>query len=124
MLQPDGTFSGTTRAGLTGSRHTRAYKVTGKFSGDTVSLTLQDSMCPPRSGTAHPTSQRQLKHSVTGSSQMLDIAKTTKLVDQCWSDEIVPTLVEYIKIPNKSPAFDPDWAAHGYMDEAVVLFER
>ena len=55
---------------------------------------------------------------------MLDIAKTAKLVDQCWSDEIVPTLVEYIKIPNKSPAFDPDWAAHGYMDEAVALFER
>jgi len=52
MLQPDGTFSGTTRAGLTGSRHARAYKVTGKFSGDTVSLTLQDNMCPPRHGTA------------------------------------------------------------------------
>ena len=52
MLQPDGSFSGATRAGLTGSRHARAYKVTGKFSGDTVSLTLQDSMCPPRSGTA------------------------------------------------------------------------
>ena len=55
---------------------------------------------------------------------MLDIAKATNLVDQCWSDEIVPTLVEYIKIPNKSPAFDPDWAAHGYMDDAVALFER
>ena len=55
---------------------------------------------------------------------MLDIAKTTRLVDQYWSDEIVPTLVEYIKIPNKSPAFDPDWAAVGYMDEAVALFER
>jgi len=37
---------------------------------------------------------------------MLDIAKTTKLVDQRWSDEVIPTLVEYIKIPNKSPAFD------------------
>jgi acetylornithine deacetylase/succinyl-diaminopimelate desuccinylase-like protein len=55
---------------------------------------------------------------------MLDIGKAAKLVDQCWSDEIVPALVEYIKIPNKSPAFDPDWAAHGYMDEAVALFER
>jgi hypothetical protein len=51
-LQPDGSFSGTTQAGLTGSRHARAYKVTGKFSGDTVSLTLQDNMCPPRHGTA------------------------------------------------------------------------
>ena len=51
-LQPDGSFSGTTRAGLTGSRHTRAYQVTGEFSGDTVSLTLEDNMCPPRHGTA------------------------------------------------------------------------
>ena len=51
-LQSDGTFSGITRAGMTGSTHTRAYKVTGKFSGDIVSLTLEDNMCPPRRGTA------------------------------------------------------------------------
>ena len=50
VLQADGNFSGTTRAGVTGSRHARAYKVTGKFSGDTVSLTLEDNMCPPRHG--------------------------------------------------------------------------
>ena len=55
---------------------------------------------------------------------MLDIAKAGKFVDQCWGDEVVPTLVEYIKIPNKSPSFDPDWATHGYMDQAVSLFER
>ena len=34
---------------------------------------------------------------------------------------IVPTLVEYIEIPNKSPAFDPDWRKHGHMDKAVEL---
>src|ERR1700735_4425987 len=55
---------------------------------------------------------------------MLDSAKLQKFVDQCWGDEIVPTLVEYIKIPNKSPLFDPDWAAHGHMDAAVAMFER
>src|ERR1700720_595526 len=55
---------------------------------------------------------------------MLDAARTKNLVDQCWGDEIVPTLVEYIKIPTKSPSFDPDWAAHGNMDEAVTLFQR
>jgi hypothetical protein len=54
---------------------------------------------------------------------MLDIEKLGYFVDRCWSDAIVPTLVEYIKIPNKSPSFDPDWAAHGHMDEAVRLFE-
>ena len=37
---------------------------------------------------------------------------------------IVPTLVEYIRIPNKSPSFDPQWVEHGYMDDAVKLFER
>src|SRR5277367_4424034 len=55
---------------------------------------------------------------------MIDVGKVKKHVDQCWGDEIIPTLAEYIKIPNKSPAFDPDWAAHGYMDQAVSLFER
>src|SRR5271167_2499758 len=55
---------------------------------------------------------------------MIDIDKAQKHIDQCWGDEIVPTLAEYIKIPNKSPAFDPDWAAHGYMEAAVSMFER
>ena len=54
---------------------------------------------------------------------MLDVARLGKFVDQCWGDLIVPILVDYIRIPNKSPAFDPDWAAHGYMDDAVRLFE-
>jgi acetylornithine deacetylase/succinyl-diaminopimelate desuccinylase-like protein len=54
---------------------------------------------------------------------MLDGAKLKRFVDQVWGDEIVPTLVEYIKIPNKSPMFDPDWAAHGHMEAAVALFE-
>jgi acetylornithine deacetylase/succinyl-diaminopimelate desuccinylase-like protein len=54
---------------------------------------------------------------------MLDNARLKKSVDRCWGDEIVPTLVEYIKIPNKSPMFDPDWAAHGHMDAAVAMFE-
>ncbi len=40
-----------------------------------------------------------------------------------WDDEIVPQLVEYIRIPNKSPMFDAEWVAHGYMDAAVKLME-
>jgi hypothetical protein len=30
-------------------------------------------------------------------------------------------LIEYIRIPNKSPMFDKDWVAHGHMDAAVEL---
>jgi acetylornithine deacetylase/succinyl-diaminopimelate desuccinylase-like protein len=54
---------------------------------------------------------------------MLDIEKAIEFVDRCWDEAIIPTLVDYIKIPNKSPAFDPEWAAHGHMDRAVALFE-
>src|SRR6266478_1152836 len=52
---------------------------------------------------------------------MLDTTKLGQFVGQVWGDSIVPRLVDYIRIPNKSPAFDPDWAAHGYMDKAVEL---
>ena len=52
VLQPDGSFAGTTRAGLVGSRHARAYRVSGRFSGDTVTLTLEGNLCPARHGTA------------------------------------------------------------------------
>jgi acetylornithine deacetylase/succinyl-diaminopimelate desuccinylase-like protein len=55
---------------------------------------------------------------------MLDSARLQRFIDQCWSDEIVSTLVDYIRIPNKSPMFDPDWVAHGYMEAAVTLFEN
>jgi acetylornithine deacetylase/succinyl-diaminopimelate desuccinylase-like protein len=44
-------------------------------------------------------------------------------VGEKWDDDIVPRLVEYIRIPNKSPMFDADWVAHGYMDAAVKLME-
>lgn len=48
-------------------------------------------------------------------------AQTTSLVDGVWEDQIVPQLVDYIRIPNKSPLFDPEWEEHGYMDQAVDL---
>lgn len=48
--------------------------------------------------------------------------KLTKFADRIWREEIVPTLVEYIAIPNKSPSFEPDWASLGHMDKAVDLF--
>ena len=55
---------------------------------------------------------------------MLDHARLKSFTDNLWDEAITPTLVDYIRIPNKSPAFDPDWQAHGYMDEAVTLLER
>ena len=47
-------------------------------------------------------------------------ASLRAFVDQTWDEAIVPELVEYIRIPNKSPHFDPDWESHGYMEQAVT----
>jgi hypothetical protein len=49
----------------------------------------------------------------------MDHQAAQKFVDEVWMDDIVPELVEYIKIPNKSPHFDPDWEKNGYMEDAV-----
>lgn len=44
-----------------------------------------------------------------------------RFINNIWDEEIIPELYEYIKIPNKSPVFDKNWQANGYMDEAVNL---
>ncbi len=49
----------------------------------------------------------------------MDTSRARDLIDGLWSDSIVDELYEYVKIPAKSPDFDPDWAANGYIDEAV-----
>src|SRR3954469_8842264 len=54
-------------------------------------------------------------------SQPLDAAVTRRLVGEVWDGSIIPVLSDYIRIPNKSPAFDPAWKANGYMDRAVDL---
>ena len=51
-LMPDGSFFGSTQAGLVGSTYARAYKISGRFSGDTVHLTLKNDVCHARQGTA------------------------------------------------------------------------
>ncbi|MGN2249590.1 M20 family metallopeptidase [Frateuria sp. GZRe14] len=54
----------------------------------------------------------------------MDTARLSGFIGGLWDDEIVPQLVEYIRIPNKSPMFDAKWVEHGYMDQAVALLER
>src|SRR5688572_5313802 len=38
-----------------------------------------------------------------------------------WDEAIVPALVDYIRIPAKSPHFDSAWAKNGHIDAAVKL---
>ncbi len=45
----------------------------------------------------------------------------TKWTEDLFASSIVPTLVDYIKIPNKSAMFDPEWRKNGHMDRATEL---
>ncbi len=51
----------------------------------------------------------------------MDTAKTDRFIADAWDGDIVPQLVEYIRIPNKSPMFDAQWRENGYMADAVKL---
>jgi acetylornithine deacetylase/succinyl-diaminopimelate desuccinylase-like protein len=42
-------------------------------------------------------------------------------IDRQWQDSILEQLQAYVRIPSKSPMFDPEWESHGYMDAAVEL---
>jgi acetylornithine deacetylase/succinyl-diaminopimelate desuccinylase-like protein len=52
----------------------------------------------------------------------MEFTKTAAFMERIWDDEIIPALTDYIRIPNKSPAFDADWEKHGYMEKAVEMF--
>lgn len=54
----------------------------------------------------------------------MDNDKVLAFADRIWDDSIIPTLCDYVRIPNKSPNFDPDWERHGYMDQAAELLAQ
>ena len=50
----------------------------------------------------------------------IDAQALRAFIERKWTDEIVPALTDYIRVPAKSPAFDADWAKHGYIDRVVA----
>ena len=51
--------------------------------------------------------------------QILETAAITDQVERQWQSSIIPALHRYIEVPAKSPAFDVDWAGHGYIDAVL-----
>ena len=45
-------------------------------------------------------------------------------IDRQWDESILERLQEYVRIPNKSPMFDPDWEKNGHMEAAVELMAQ
>jgi len=50
----------------------------------------------------------------------MDTASLEKFIIKQWDEEIIPQLVDYIKIPCKSPAFDSHWQNNGFIDTAMA----
>jgi len=51
----------------------------------------------------------------------MNIEILTAAVSQTWEESILPQLIDYIRIPNQSPMFDPEWERHGHMKAAIEL---
>ena len=51
----------------------------------------------------------------------LDKTALARLVDTQWEQSILPRLTEYVRIPNKSPLYDPQWEKNGHMERAIQL---
>ena len=52
---------------------------------------------------------------------MINHSKNDRYINEFWDKYITPTLIDYIKIPNKSPDFDPDWLKNGHMSKVLKL---
>ncbi|MGE0802535.1 MAG: M20/M25/M40 family metallo-hydrolase [Lautropia sp.] len=50
----------------------------------------------------------------------MDLSEVARLIDRQWDDDIVGRLVDYVRIPAKSPAFDPSWSAHGDLARVIA----
>jgi acetylornithine deacetylase/succinyl-diaminopimelate desuccinylase-like protein len=51
----------------------------------------------------------------------MDLERLKSRIARTWDDSIIEQLVAYVRIPNKSPMFDPEWERNGYMEAAVQL---
>ncbi|MBL0141624.1 MAG: M20 family metallopeptidase [Betaproteobacteria bacterium] len=51
-------------------------------------------------------------------------APLAERIERQWDADIVPQLVDYIRIPAKSPHFDADWAKNGHLETAIRLAQK
>lgn len=54
-------------------------------------------------------------------SAALDLGRLRQSIDAEWDGSILASLKAYVGIPAQSPAFDPQWEAHGHIGRAVAL---
>ena len=63
---------------------------------------------------------RPLARPLESRKQDMDLSEVSRLLDRKWDDDLLPRLVDYVKVPAKSPAFDPSWAARGELADVLA----
>jgi|SRR5579875_370823 len=53
--------------------------------------------------------------------QVINLNDLINHIHRIWDESILERLEAFVRIPNRSPAFDPEWEAHGHMERAVEL---
>jgi acetylornithine deacetylase/succinyl-diaminopimelate desuccinylase-like protein len=51
----------------------------------------------------------------------MDAKRLSSSINRTWDESITDRLISYVRIPNKSPLFDPEWEQHGHMEKAIQL---
>ncbi|HEX8756864.1 MAG TPA: M20/M25/M40 family metallo-hydrolase, partial [Steroidobacteraceae bacterium] len=51
----------------------------------------------------------------------MDLDSLRAAIAATWRSSIIERLTAYVRIPNKSPVFDPKWEANGHMEAAAQL---
>ena len=50
-------------------------------------------------------------------------ATSAERIARQWDVEIVPQLIDYVRIPAKSPHFDAAWQINGHIERVITLAE-
>ena len=53
----------------------------------------------------------------------MNLAELNEFVGAKWDEDLVPQLIEYVRVPAKSPAFDAGWDSHGHLRSVVKAAE-
>jgi acetylornithine deacetylase/succinyl-diaminopimelate desuccinylase-like protein len=51
----------------------------------------------------------------------MNLSSLHETIRSRWDGAILPALIDYVRIPNKSPLFEPDWRTKGHIQAAVKL---
>ena len=54
----------------------------------------------------------------------MNLAEIDRFVTRRWDEDIVARLIDYVRIPAKSPAFDASWEAHGHLKAVIQAAEQ